>query len=93
MLNDDEKENLTKRLKRIQGQVSGIQRMVEGDRYCVDVMTQVAAARAALARVNSIVLESHMHTCVASAFESEDPSEKNEKIKEIIRVFEKNYSK
>ena len=68
MENDSGK--LAARLKRIEGQVSGVRRMVEEDRYCVDVLMQISATRAALAKVSQILLENHINTCVREAFES-----------------------
>ena len=64
--------------------------MVDEDRYCVDILLQISAARAALAKVSKLLLESHVRTCVANAFRSEDESARQEKIAELIRVFEKN---
>ena len=89
-MNTETKNKVDARLKRVAGQVSGIQRMVEGDRYCVDVLVQIAAARAALAKVSALMLESHIHTCVASAFDSDDPDDRAAKLEELVRVFEKN---
>ena len=66
--------------------------MVEADRYCVDVLMQISAARAALAKVSKMLLESHIQTCVSAAFESDDDDERAAKIQELIRVFEKNCS-
>lgn len=80
------------RLKRIAGQVAGIQRMVETDRYCVDTLMQVAAVRAALTKVGTLLLESHIRTCVAGAFDSDDAQDRDAKIAELIRVFEKHCS-
>ncbi len=92
MLDSDGKKNVEARLKRALGQVSGIQRMVDDDRYCVDVLLQISAARAALAKVSKLLLESHIHTCVAGAFDGDDQSEREAKIAELVRVFEKNCS-
>lgn len=75
------------RLRRIAGQVAGIQRMVEDDRYCVDVLLQVAAVRAALDQVGKLVLGGHVETCVASAFASGRPEERERKISELLEVF------
>ena len=90
MMDLDTKEKVDARLRRVAGQVGGIQTMVDDDRYCVDVLTQISAARAALAKVSNILLESHIQTCVATAFESEQPDERADKIAELIRIFEKN---
>ncbi|HWL37015.1 MAG TPA: metal-sensitive transcriptional regulator [Frankiaceae bacterium] len=61
------KDDLTKRLRRIEGQVRGIQRMVEEDTYCIDVLTQISAATKALEAVALGLLEDHLHHCVAAA--------------------------
>lgn len=69
---DAEKEALGKRLKRIEGQVRGIQKMVEADRYCVDILTQTAAIQAALKQVEMQLLERHMRRCLVHASETTD---------------------
>lgn len=81
------REKVRARLRRVAGQVEGIQRMVEEDRYCVDVLLQVAAARAALDQVGKIVLGSHVETCVADAFASGKPRERKQKMDELLEVF------
>ncbi len=72
------------RLKRIEGQIGGLQRMVEADRYCVDVLTQVTAVRAALQKVEAEILRDHVSHCVADAFVSGDPIEQREKVEELV---------
>jgi len=89
-MKQDTKSNVEARLKRVAGQVAGIQRMIEEDRYCVDVLTQINAARAALAKVSKLVLESHIQTCVRDAFDSDDAAERAAKIDELIKIFDKN---
>lgn len=69
---DAEKEALGKRLKRIEGQVRGIQKMVEADRYCVDILTQTAAIQAALKQVEMQLLERHMRLCLVHASDTTD---------------------
>ena len=86
------KHEVEQRLNRIAGQVAGIQRMVDADRYCVDIVLQVSAVRAALAKVSKAVLASHIQTCVTDAFASHDLDERNAKIAELVRVFDKNCS-
>ena len=76
---------LVRRLNRLSGQVQGIARMVEADRYCIDILTQIAAARAALAQVEDEVLRRHAATCVAAALN--DPAAAKEKIDEIVALF------
>jgi DNA-binding FrmR family transcriptional regulator len=72
------------RLKRIEGQVGGLQRMVEDDRYCVDLLTQINAVRAALHAVEAQVLRDHVSHCVAGAFTSGDIVEQRHKVEELI---------
>jgi DNA-binding FrmR family transcriptional regulator len=90
MMSPATKENVEARLKRVAGQVSGIERMVQEDRYCVDVLLQISAVRAALAKASKILLESHIQTCVTGAFESHDPGDRAAKIEELLRIFDKN---
>ena len=73
-----------RRLSRIEGQVRGIAGMVEGDRYCVDVVTQIAAVRAALHKVEEEILRDHISHCVAGAFASGDVNEQRQKIEELV---------
>jgi DNA-binding FrmR family transcriptional regulator len=75
------------RLRRIAGQVAGVERMVEQDRYCVDVLMQIAAVRAALDRVGKAVLRSHVETCVAEAFASGRRRDREQKLEELLEVF------
>lgn len=86
MMSDDTKSKVDARLKKILGQVGGVQRMVQQDRYCVDVLLQVAAARAALERVGQIVLRSHVETCVTSAVASKNEREIRNKLDELMDV-------
>jgi CsoR family transcriptional regulator, copper-sensing transcriptional repressor len=78
------KDALLKRLRRIEGQVRGIERMVEEDRYCIDVLTQIAAVETALEAVASKVLEDHVSHCVAGALASGDEAEATAKTDELI---------
>ena len=75
-----------KRLARIEGQVRGIARMVEEDRYCIDVITQVQAVRAALQRVEEEVLKDHVEHCVEHAIASGDATEQRQKVAELLQV-------
>ncbi len=72
------------RLKRIEGQVGGLLRMVEQDRYCVDVLTQIAAVRAALHKVEEQVLRDHVAHCVADAFAAGDVTDQRQKVEELV---------
>ena len=79
-----DKDKILTRLRRIAGQVRGIERMVEEDRYCIDVLTQVAAAKAALESVSVALLEDHMQHCVADAIKAGDGTEKVKEVTEAI---------
>jgi CsoR family transcriptional regulator, copper-sensing transcriptional repressor len=75
------------RLKRIAGQVAGVQRMLAEDRYCVDVLLQVGAVRAALAEVGKVILTSHVQTCLTDALKSGGAKEQRAKLNELMAVF------
>ena len=82
----DTKPKVVNRLNRIEGQVRGIARMVEDDRYCVDVLTQLQAVRAALLRVESEVLKDHLDHCVMGAMTGDDPADRKAKATELIAL-------
>jgi DNA-binding FrmR family transcriptional regulator len=75
-----------KRLSRIEGQVRGLSRMVEEDRYCIDIVTQIAAVRAALAKVEEDILQDHISHCVEHAIASGDAHEQRKKVAELMEV-------
>jgi DNA-binding FrmR family transcriptional regulator len=85
----NDKPKLLNRLSRIEGQVRGIARMVEEDRYCIDVVTQVQAVRAALARVESEMLKDHLGHCIETAITGGDPDEQRRKAAELIQLLER----
>lgn len=89
MLSDDEKAKLTNRLSRISGQVAAVQRMIDEDEYCVDILMQIAAANGALGKVGQIILESHIHSCVTNAMRDGSDKERKEKLEELIGLFQK----
>ncbi|MPY68471.1 MAG: metal-sensing transcriptional repressor [Alphaproteobacteria bacterium] len=76
------------RLGRIEGQVRGVARMIEEDRYCVDILTQIRAIQAALARVEHQVLREHLEHCVENAIASGDADEQRKKIDELVAVLD-----
>ena len=80
------KRNCGDRLKRIEGQVRGIARMVDDDRYCIDVLTQIRAVRAALRGVEDEVLKDHVEHCVEDAIVSGDGDEQRRKVQELLNV-------
>ena len=77
------------RLKRIEGQVRGVAQMVEDDRYCMDILHQIAAIKSALAKVETQVLKDHAACCVAEAISSGDEDEQREKFEELVDLLEK----
>ncbi|MEM9192332.1 MAG: metal-sensitive transcriptional regulator [Myxococcota bacterium] len=89
MTDPQTKKKLIARLRRAEGQLAAVRRMVEDDAYCVDVMTQISAVQGALSRAGSILLGSHIEHCVADAFESGDTVARQEKIEELLDVFSK----
>lgn len=85
----DDKPRLLNRLRRIEGQVRGLTRMVEDGRYCIDVLTQIRAARAALAKVESELLKGHLAHCIEDAIVSGDEAEQRKKASELIELLER----
>jgi DNA-binding FrmR family transcriptional regulator len=84
-----DKPRLLNRLNRIAGQVRGVARMVEADRYCIDILTQVQAIRAALARVETELLKDHLGHCIEGAIVSGDRDEQRRKAAELIELLER----
>ncbi len=82
------KQAIINRLKSIEGHVRGVHRMVDEEAYCIDIYNQVLAVQRALARVNALVLERHLQTCVTTAIRGDDPGERERVIQEIMSVFE-----
>ena len=80
------KPKLLNRLNRIEGQVRGLARMVQEDRYCIDVLTQLQAVRAALARVETEMLKNHLHHCIEGAIVSGNANEQRKKAGELIEL-------
>jgi DNA-binding FrmR family transcriptional regulator len=80
------KTSCLRRLSRIEGQVRGVARMLDGDRYCIDILTQIAAVRAALRRVEEEILEDHVGHCVEHAITSGSRREQRRKVNELIDV-------
>jgi CsoR family transcriptional regulator, copper-sensing transcriptional repressor len=85
----DDKAAVLGRLKRIEGQIRGLQRMVEDDTYCIDVLTQVSAATKALQSVALQLLDGHLRHCVTHAIQSDDASESERIITEASRAIER----
>jgi CsoR family transcriptional regulator, copper-sensing transcriptional repressor len=79
---------ILRRLKSVEGHVRGIERMVEEDAYCMDVVNQVLAVQRALKKVSALVLDRHLHTCATSAIRGEDVAERERILGEILDLFE-----
>jgi DNA-binding FrmR family transcriptional regulator len=86
------KDKCLKRLSRIEGQIRGLGRMVDEDRYCIDIMTQIAAVQAALRKVENELLQNHVSHCVEHAIASGDAGEQRQKVAELIEVLNRRSS-
>jgi DNA-binding FrmR family transcriptional regulator len=86
-MDDVTKRKILARLKRAEGQVSAVRRMVDQDDYCVDILTQISAAQGALGRVSQILLGGHIEHCVSDALASGDEARRQETIEELMQVF------
>ncbi len=82
------KQDLLNRLRSIEGHIRGIQRMVEEDQYCVDILTQTSAIHKALEKVDVMILENHLETCVTTAIRSDDARERERVIRELLQLFQ-----
>ncbi|MFP4441348.1 MAG: metal-sensitive transcriptional regulator [Chloroflexaceae bacterium] len=81
-------QKLLTRLKTIEGHVRGVQRMVEDEAYCIDLIRQTKAIQRAIDGVNRMILERHLNTCVTTAVRGEDPEERQRVLGELLQVFE-----
>ena len=81
-------KTIARRLASVSGHVKGIQRMVEEDMYCIDVIKQIQAVQAALNKVSVMILDNHLHTCVTTAIQGEDQKERERMLQEVTSVFE-----
>lgn len=84
-----DKTTVTRLLKTARGQLDGILKMIDEDRYCVDVSNQIAATQAILSKANSQIIKSHLHCCVKDALESGSEQEKDAKLDELMNLVEK----
>lgn len=84
-----EKDAIIKRLNRVEGQVRGISRMIEEERYCIDILQQMQAIRSALARVEDAILKDHAATCIESAIASGNEAEQRAKFSELVDLMGK----
>jgi len=87
VLNEETKGKARGRLRRIEGQGQGLQRMIDSDAYCVDVLLQISAVQGALEQVQKLLLGRHIESCVADALRSGSKSERQQKLEELLDVF------
>ncbi len=87
MIDDNLQQKALQRLRRVEGQVKGIQRMVSEQRYCMDVIMQIAAAESALHKLSELILRNHIETCVLDAFRSNDSKNQKRKIDELMEAY------
>jgi DNA-binding FrmR family transcriptional regulator len=81
-------EDALHRLKNIEGHIRGVQRMVEEDKYCIDVIRQIHAVQAALNKVSAIILEEHLNSCLITAVRGDDPDDRERVLQEIADIFD-----
>jgi CsoR family transcriptional regulator, copper-sensing transcriptional repressor len=89
MMDEKQKDKVAARLRRIEGQIGGIRKMIEDDRYCIDILTQTSAVVSALRGVEDLVMQNHLNTCVVDAIKSDDETEKQQKLDEVMDVIGK----
>ena len=82
-----DKEAIQRRLRTVEGHIRGIDRMVAEDAYCIDVLRQLQAVRAAVGKISTSILDSHLHSCLITAVRGEDPAERERVLAEIAEVF------
>ena len=86
---NENKAQLANRLSRIEGQVRGVARMIEEDRYCIDILTQIQAVRAALAKVETELLNDHLGHCIEGAISGGDAADQRRKANELIQLLQR----
>jgi DNA-binding FrmR family transcriptional regulator len=82
-----EKDRIQKRLRTVEGHIRGIEKMVDDDAYCIDVIRQLQAVRAALGKISTSLLDRHLHSCLTTAVRGQDPAERERVLAEIAEVF------
>jgi DNA-binding FrmR family transcriptional regulator len=87
VINEETRTKALGRLRRIEGQVQGLQRMIDNDAYCVDILLQISAVQGALDQVQKLLLGRHIESCVSEALRSGSKSERQQKIEELLDVF------
>lgn len=85
-MNSETNKAALKRLARIEGQVRGVAKMIEDDRYCIDVVRQIQAIKSAMTGLEGIILGDHLNSCVQTALKSDDLEQRREKVEELVAV-------
>ncbi len=86
-MQQEKKKQILKRMNYLSGHLEGVKKMIEKDKYCIDIIEQNKGVIAALYKVNEMILENHLNTCVVEAITGESEKEKEKKIEEIIKLF------
>ena len=86
-MNDQTRKAVSQRLASAVGHLKGVERMVEDDAYCIDVIRQIQAVQAALSKVSTLILDNHLRTCVTTAIQGDDPVEREAVLEEVTSVF------
>lgn len=89
MIDQKTKETTQRRLKLIKGQIAGIERMIENEKYCIDIINQLSAVRNALEKVSLLIMKRHIETCVVDSVEAGDAETTNKKIEELMQTLYK----
>ena len=84
-----DKDKITRLLKTARGQIDGLLKMVEDDRYCIDISNQLSATQAILQKVNNEIIQSHLKSCVKDSFDTGSEEDKDEKIEEVVKLLDK----
>jgi DNA-binding FrmR family transcriptional regulator len=82
------RKQASQRLASAAGHIKGIERMVQDEAYCIDIIKQIQAVQAALSKVSALILDNHLHTCVTTAIRGDDPEERESVLREVTSVFE-----
>ena len=88
MMEENTRKTVAQRIASAAGHLKGIERMVVEDAYCIDVIKQIQAVQAALNKVSALILDDHLHTCVTTAIQGNDPDEREAVLREVTSVFE-----
>ena len=91
-MSHSDKSKISARLKKLEGQIRGISKMIDDDRYCVDILNQTAAARAALKGVEKAIIENHSNHCIEEAIRSGDQEDQRRKFRELVNIIGKTSS-